>query len=86
MNVSAILGFCLTPLIEKVVMVIKHIEMTILYMFITLVIDKCTNVTDLMNTTVYSTNGSYVCDCQLDYQLSNELNCSDINEYNTTWL
>ena len=36
----------------------------------------------------YSDNGSYVCDCQLDYQLSNELiiKCSDINEYNTDWL
>ena len=43
-------------------------------------INECTNGTHLCEHNYYNTNGSYVCDCQPGYQLSNELSCSDLNE------
>ena len=43
-------------------------------------INECTNGTHLCEHNCYNTIESYVCDCQLGYQLSNGLTCSDINE------
>ena len=43
-------------------------------------INECTNGTNLCEQTCYNTEGSYVCDCQPGYELSNNLTCSDINE------
>ena len=43
-------------------------------------INECTNGTNLCEHNCYNTNGSYVCDCEPGYQLSNGLTCSDINE------
>ena len=47
-------------------------------------INECTNGTDLCEHNCYNTDGSYVCDCQPGYQLSNGLTCSDINECDTS--
>ena len=49
-------------------------------LYISLDINECTNDTHLCEHNCYNTNGSYVCDCQPGYQLSNGLTCSDINE------
>ena len=46
-------------------------------------INECLNDTHLCEHNCYNTNGSYVCDCQPGYQLTNGLSCSDINECNT---
>ena len=46
-------------------------------------INECTNGTNLCEHNCYNTNGSYVCDCEPGYQLSNGLTCSDINECDT---
>ena len=46
-------------------------------------INECINGSHFCEHNCYNTNGSYVCDCQHGYQLSNGLTCSDTNECDT---
>ena len=59
------------------------LNMVIYYDCTHLDINECLNDTHLCEHNCYNTNGSYVCDCQPGYQLTNGLSCSDINECNT---
>ena len=54
--------------------------MVIVYFYISLDVNECTNGTHFCEHNCYNTN---VSDCQPGYQLSNGLTCSDINECNT---
>ena len=55
----------------------------LIYFIIQLDINECINGSHLCEHNCYNTNGSYVCDCQPGYQLSNGLTCFDINECDT---
>ena len=68
-------------LLEEIAMV--TVATIIKFSFIYLDINECLNDTHLCEHNCYNTNGSYVCDCQPGYQLTNGLSCSDINECNT---
>ena len=45
-------------------------------------INECASGTHLCEHICYNNNGSYTCDCQQGYYLSNGLTCSDVNECN----
>ena len=52
--------------------------------YLLLDINECLNGTHLCEHNCYNTNGSYVCDCQPGYNLTNNgLSCSDVNECDT---
>ena len=43
-------------------------------------IDECTTGNNYCEHNCYNTEGSYICDCQAGFELSNNLTCSDIDE------